>query len=104
VRSAIRRIAEPSKSRTDYDDATATKFLMHPLLSGFTNWPRLEKGKGKKRAAGVSAASAATAVDLEDEEGGAPPAKRPNSSLLKEAVYAMGALAGDPERTRTTWS
>jgi hypothetical protein len=43
----------------------------HPL-SGCTNWPRLEKGKGKKRAAGVPAASVATAVDLGDKEGGAP--------------------------------
>jgi hypothetical protein len=34
---------------------------------------RLEKGKGKKLSA-----------------------KRSNSSLLGEAVYAMGALAGDP--------
>jgi hypothetical protein len=35
-------------------------------------------------------------VDLGGEEGGAPPAKRSNSSLLEEAVYAMNALAGDP--------
>jgi hypothetical protein len=35
-------------------------------------------------------------VGLEGEEGGAPPAKRPNSSILEEAVYVMGALAGDP--------
>jgi hypothetical protein len=35
-------------------------------------------------------------VDIGDEEGGAPPAKRSNSSLLEEGVYAMGALAGDP--------
>jgi hypothetical protein len=35
-------------------------------------------------------------VDLGDEEGGKPPVKRPNSSLLEGAVYAMGALAGDP--------
>jgi hypothetical protein len=69
---------------------------MHPLFNGCTNWPRLEKGKGKKRAAGVPAASVATAVDLGGEEGGAPLAKRPNSSLLREAVHAMGALAGDP--------
>jgi hypothetical protein len=44
----------------------------------------------------VLAASVATAVDLGDEEGGAPPAKRFNSSLLEEAVYAIGALASDP--------
>jgi hypothetical protein len=61
-----------------------------------TNWPRLEKGKGKKRAAGVPAASVATAVDLGGEEGGAPLAKRSNSSPLEEAVYSIGALAGDP--------
>ena len=69
---------------------------MHPLFSGCTNWPRLEKGKGKKRPVGEPAASVATAMDLGGEEGGAPPAKRFNSSLLEEAVYAMGALAGDP--------
>ena len=78
VRSAIRRIAESSKSRTDFGDVAATKFLMKPLFSGCTNWPRLEKGKGKKRAAGVPAASVATAADLGDKEGGAPPAKRPD--------------------------
>jgi hypothetical protein len=50
-----------------FDDATATKFLMHPLFSGCNNKPRLEKGKGKKRAAGVPADSVATAVDLGDE-------------------------------------
>jgi hypothetical protein len=66
------------------------------MFSGRTNWPRLEKGKGKKRAAVVPAASVATAVDLRGQDCGAPAAKRPNSSLLEEAVYAMGALAGDP--------
>jgi hypothetical protein len=35
-------------------------------------------------------------VDLGGEEGGSPQAKRTNSSLLEEAVYANGALAGDP--------
>jgi hypothetical protein len=35
-------------------------------------------------------------VDLGGEEGGAPLAKRPNSSLLEEAVYAISALAADP--------
>ena len=79
-----------------FDDATATKFLMHPQFSGCTYWPRLDKGKGNKRAAGVPAASVATAVGLEGEEGGAPPAKRPNRSLSDEAVYAMDALASDP--------
>jgi|AntAceMinimDraft_5_1070358.scaffolds.fasta_scaffold105706_1 hypothetical protein len=61
-RSAICRIAESSKVKFKFYDATATKFLMHPLFSGCINWPRLEKGKGKKRAAGVPAASVATAV------------------------------------------
>jgi hypothetical protein len=69
---------------------------MHPFFSGCINWPRLEKGKGKKRAASVLAASVDTAVDFGDEEGGKPPDKRTNSSLLEEAVCAMGALAGDP--------
>ena len=69
---------------------------MHPIFSGCTNWSRLEKSKGKKRAAGVPSASVATAVDLRGEEGGAPAAKRSNISLLEEAVYAMDALAGDP--------
>jgi hypothetical protein len=34
VRSAISRIAESPKARLKFDDATATKFLMHPLFSG----------------------------------------------------------------------
>ena len=101
VRSATCRIVESSKVTFKFDDATATKILMHPMFSGCTNWPRLEKGKGKKRPVGEPAASVATAVDLGGEEGGAPPAKRFNSSLLEEAVYAMGALASDPERRRT---
>jgi hypothetical protein len=33
VRCAIGRIAEPSKSRADFDDATAIKFLMHSFFS-----------------------------------------------------------------------
>ena len=49
------------------------------------------------RAAGVPAASVATAVDLGAEEGGAPSAKCSSSSLLEEAVYAIDALAGDPQ-------
>jgi hypothetical protein len=77
VRSAICRIVEPSKATFKFDDVTATKFSMHPMFSGCTNWPRLEKGKGKKRAAGVPAASVAKAVDLGDEEGGAPPGQAP---------------------------
>ena len=56
VRSAICQIAESSKATFKFDDATATEFLMHPVFSGCTNWPRLEKGKGKKRAAGVPVA------------------------------------------------
>jgi hypothetical protein len=96
VRSVFCRIAESPKATFRFDDATATKFLVQPFFSGYTNWPRLEKGKGKKRAAGVPAASVATALDLGDEEGCELPAKRPNSSLLEEAVFAMGALAGDP--------
>ena len=79
-----------------FEDVTATELLMHLMFSGCSNWPRFEKGKGKKRAVGVPAASVATAVDLGGKEGGAPPAKRFNSSRLEEAVYAMGALAGDP--------
>jgi hypothetical protein len=35
-------------------------------------------------------------VDLGGEEGGAPPAKLSNISLLEEAAYVMYALAGDP--------
>jgi hypothetical protein len=81
VHSAICRIVDCSKAKFKFDDATATKFLMSPLFSGCTNWPRLEKGKGKKRAAGVPAASVATAVDLGDEEGGEPPIKCYNSCL-----------------------
>jgi hypothetical protein len=96
VRSVICQIAESSKATFKFDDVTATKFLIHPKFSGCTNLPRLDKGKGKKRAAGVPAASVATAMGLGGEEGGAPPAKRSNSSLLEEAVCAMDALASDP--------
>jgi hypothetical protein len=103
VRSAICRIVESSKIIFKFDDVTATKFLMHPMFSGCTNLPRLDKGEGKKSAAGVPAASVATAVGLGGEKGGTPPAKRPNSSLLEEAVYATRSRA-TPERTRTTWS
>jgi hypothetical protein len=46
VRCVICRIVESPKVRFKFDDATATKFLMHPVFSGFTNLPRLEKGKG----------------------------------------------------------
>jgi hypothetical protein len=56
VRSAICRIVESPKATFKFDDATATKLVMHPLFSGCANWPRPEKGKGKKRAAGVPAA------------------------------------------------
>jgi hypothetical protein len=76
VRSVIIRIVAASKVKFQFDDVSATKFLMHPLFSGCTNWPKLENGKGKKRAANVPAASVATAVDLEDE-GDAPVAKKP---------------------------
>ena len=62
MRSVICRIVESYKATFKFEDVTAAKFLMHPFFSGFTNWPRLEKGKGKKRAAGVPAASVATAV------------------------------------------
>jgi hypothetical protein len=30
-----------------FGDVTATELLMHPLFSGCSNWPRLEKGKCK---------------------------------------------------------
>jgi hypothetical protein len=96
VCSAICRIVKYSKVTTDFDDATATKFLMHPFFNGCTNLPMLETAKGKKRVAGVPATSVATAVDLRDEEGGALPAKRFNIGLLEEAMYAMYALAGEP--------
>jgi hypothetical protein len=46
-------MAESFKAKFKYGDATANNFSMHTFLSGCINWPRLEKGKGKKRAAGV---------------------------------------------------
>jgi hypothetical protein len=67
VRSATCRIFIYSKAAFKFEDSTAKKLLMHPLFSGCTNWPSLEKGKGKKRAAGAPAASVATAVNLGDE-------------------------------------
>jgi hypothetical protein len=75
VRSAICKISKFSKATFEFDDTTVTKYLMHPLFSGCNNWPRLEKSKGKKRAAGVPAASVATAVDLGGEKGSAPPGR-----------------------------
>jgi hypothetical protein len=81
VRGAICWIVESSKATFKFDDVTAIELVMHPFFSGCANWPRLKKGKGEKRAAGVPAASVATAVGLRDEEGGASPAKRSNRSL-----------------------
>jgi hypothetical protein len=43
----------------------------------------------------VPVASVATALDLGGKEGVLPPAKHSNSSLIEDAVYAMGELAGD---------
>jgi hypothetical protein len=79
--SATCRIAESPKAILNFDDVTATKFLMNSLFSGCTNWLGLKKGMVKKREAGRPAASVATAVDLGDKKGGAPPAKRSNGSL-----------------------
>jgi hypothetical protein len=62
VRSAICRIAESFKATFKFDDATATNFLIYPLFSGCAHWTRLEKYKGKKRAAGMPA------LDLGGEE------------------------------------
>jgi hypothetical protein len=51
-------------------------------------------------------------VDLGGEEGGVPPAKRPNRSLSEEAVYAMDPRANahymelhkeDVARRATSW-
>jgi hypothetical protein len=95
VRSVICRIVGSSKATIKFDDVTATKFLVHPFYSGCTNRPRLKEGNGKKRAAGLPAASVAAAVDFGDEEGDEPPAKRSNNSLIEEAVCDMDALAGD---------
>jgi hypothetical protein len=39
-------------------------------------------------------------VSLGSEEGFALPTKRFKSSLLEEAVYAMGVLEGDPRANR----
>jgi hypothetical protein len=87
--------AAQSTGPADLDDAPATKFLMHPLFSCCTNWPRLENGKGIQRAASVSAASVATAEDLGDEKGGGPPVKRPDGELLAYTGHRAG-LAGRP--------
>jgi hypothetical protein len=42
--SAICRIVESSKAKFKFDDVTVTMLFTHPLFSGCTNWPRLEKG------------------------------------------------------------
>jgi len=72
-------VAESPKAIFKFHDVTANRFLTHPISSCLTNWPRLEKGKCKKRAAGVPAASRATTVDLGGEEGGV---ARPQPSAL----------------------
>jgi hypothetical protein len=95
VRSDIFRTVKSSKAKFKSEDATVTKFLMHPFLSGCTNWSRLEKGRGKKRAAGVPSASVATAVDLEqtrhERARGRPPSKR---ALLVAAHGRRGPARG----------
>jgi hypothetical protein len=105
ARSLIQKVAAEAKA-AKFADCTASsvaKFLNHPLFSGGST-PKFEKVKGKKRAASVATAtadpacaassSAASAVDLGDEEGGAPAAKKPYS-IWHEAAYAMNAPAGD---------
>jgi hypothetical protein len=64
-----------SETTFKFDDVTATKFLMHPTpcLAAAPTGLGSKNNKGKKRAAGVPAASVATAVSFGDEEGGAPP-------------------------------
>ena len=76
IRSVIGKVCAASKAHSKFDDAAASKFLKSPLFSGCP-MPKLEKGKGKKRAACVPAASVATAVDLRDDEVDAPVAKKP---------------------------
>ena len=55
------------KAHNMFDDPAARKFLKSLLFSGCP-MPKLEKGKGKKRAASVPAASVATAMDHGVEE------------------------------------
>jgi hypothetical protein len=55
------------KAHNMFDDP-ACKFLKSLLFSGGCPMPKLEKGKGKKRAASVPAASVATAMDHGVEE------------------------------------
>ena len=55
------------KAHNMFDDPAASKFLKFLLFSGCP-MPKLEKGKGKKRAASVPAASVATAIDHGVEE------------------------------------
>jgi hypothetical protein len=43
VHSIIFRIVESSKDTSKFDDATATKFLMHPLFSGCTSFTRANR-------------------------------------------------------------
>jgi hypothetical protein len=66
------------------------------LFSGCTNWPRLEKGKGKKRAAGVPAASLATAVDLGVGEGRCAPGQASQEKPLRGGRVRHGRARGRP--------
>jgi hypothetical protein len=72
VRGAICRIVESSKGIFKFEDVSATKFLMHLMFQRLHQLAQARKGQGEKRAAGVPAASVATAVDLGGEDCGAP--------------------------------
>lgn len=101
-RSFIQKVAAEAKAAkfADCTVSSVAKFLSHPMFSGGTT-PKFEKVNGKKRAASVATAtdpscaassSAASAVDLGDEEVGAPMAKKAYD-ILHEASYAMNARA-----------
>jgi hypothetical protein len=54
---------------------------------------KARKGQGQEVRGHCARGFSSHGRGSEDEEGSAPPAKRPNSSLLEEALYVMGALA-----------
>ena len=96
ARSAICRIIESFKVTIEFDDITATKFLMHPCSAA------VPTGLGSKRARARSARPVCLRLQWPQpwawgaRRAARPRPKFPNSSLLEVAVYAMDALAVTP--------
>jgi hypothetical protein len=82
---------------------TQSSLCGHQKVQQLYQLAQARNGQEQEARGRCARASVATAVDLVDEEGGEPLAKRPNSSVLEGGEYAMGALAGDP-RAKTHYA